>query len=189
MIQTAPQKQISPLNPLKVATWIGIISIIMLFAALSSAYIVRKADGNWLDFNLPNAFWITTGIICLSSFSMHWAVVSAKKNQFSNLNAALWITTLLGIAFVAGQFLGWVELVEAGVYFTDNPSSSFLYVFTGIHGLHLLGGIITLIVVAIKAALLKYNSSNFLGIQLCATYWHFLGVLWIYLFFFLLLNN
>jgi len=81
MIQTAPQKQISPLNPLKVATWIGIISIIMLFAALSSAYIVRKADGNWLDFNLPNAFWITTGIICLSSFSMHWAVVSAKKES------------------------------------------------------------------------------------------------------------
>lgn len=174
------------IHPHKVVLWVGIISIVMLFAALSSALIVRQGEGNWNYFAMPTVFWITTLLVILSSGTMHFALKAARKGNLSTSVTGLWITALLGVAFLAGQFMGWMKLAEAGIYFRDNPSNSFLIVLTGLHGLHLIGGIISIIFVLVKSLLLKYKNGDTLGIELCATYWHFMGALWIYLFFFLL---
>ena len=177
------------MHPKKFAMWLFIVSVVMIFAGLTSAFIVRQAEGNWLQFELPRMFWYTSGIIVLSSIFMHWAYVSAKKDQLDQLKIALSITTVLGLAFLAGQWYSWVELVNMDVYFVGNPSGSFLYIFTGLHAVHLISGIVFLIIVLISSFRYKVHSKRLNPIQMCATYWHFLGGLWLYLFVFLLFNH
>ncbi len=171
----------------KVLLWICIVSIIMLFAGLTSAYIVRQAEGNWVEFSLPRIFIFSTLIIFFSSITLHIALISVKKNNFRNLLTFLIITLGLGLAFCFTQFLGWSRLVEQEIYFVGNPSGSFLYVITALHLAHLLGGIIYLLVLITDAIRMKYNSGNYLPVQLGSIYWHFLDILWIYLFVFLLI--
>jgi cytochrome c oxidase subunit 3 len=168
----------------KMLLWIGIVSIIMAFAGFTSGYIVRKAEGNWVEFNLPRAFTISTIIILISSFTMQMAYSAVKKNNFQNAKTFSIATLGLGLAFVFSQFYAWNVLVDNGIFFVGNPSGSFLYVLTGLHVLHLVGGVFALIVVSVKTIQEKYNSENSLGIELCATYWHFLDLLWVYLFVF-----
>jgi cytochrome c oxidase subunit III len=170
----------------KVLLWVALVSIIMLFASLTSAYIVRQAEGNWVKFDLPSLFWVSTALIIMSSVSMNWALSSAKKNRPAGIKSGINITTLLGIGFVITQFQAWGSLVDQKIFFTGNPSGSFLYVLTGLHVVHLLGGLIYLFIVLLGAYREKYNSNNILGMELCATYWHFLDGLWVYLFLFLL---
>jgi len=183
-----PKRPLS-MNPKKFALWLFIITVVMIFAALTSAYIVRQAEGNWLVFELPTAMWVTTGIILLSSVTMHWAYLSAKKDELGQVKLAIGITTALGVLFLIGQFYVWGILVDHNVFFVGNPSGSFLYVLSGLHGLHLVSGIIFLIIVLISALRYKVHAKNLNQIQMCATYWHFLDGLWIYLFIFLLLNH
>ena len=119
--------------------YVGIFSIVMLFAGLTSAYIVRQADGQWLSFSLPPMFWVSSVVILLSSISMHYALVSVKKDNQKGLKLGLLITILLGVGFGVSQFLGWAELVEGGIYFAGksaNPSGSFLYALSGLHLAH-----------------------------------------------------
>ncbi|HMQ00442.1 MAG TPA: cytochrome c oxidase subunit 3 [Cyclobacteriaceae bacterium] len=177
------------MNPKKFALWLFIVSVVMIFAALTSAYIVRQADGNWLLFDLPNLFWYTSGIIVASSITMHWALVSARKDNLESVKIAISLTSLLGFLFLAGQFYGWKELVENSVYFVGNPSGSFVYVITGLHGLHIISGVILLLIVLISTFRFRVHSRSLSLIEMCATYWHFLGGLWLYLFIFLLLNR
>lgn len=169
--------------------WIGIVSIVMFFGGWTSAVIVSKgASSNWLNINLPNAFTISTIIILLSSLSFHYGLIALKKNLTTQLKWCVIITFLLGIGFVLSQFLGWKELYQNGVFATGSNStsaSSFIYLITVFHVLHLLAGIISLIVVGFKSIQEKYNSKNTLGVELSLIYWHFLGGLWIYLFLFL----
>lgn len=168
--------------------WVGIVSIIMLFAGLTSAYIVRQAEGNWLYFDLPRVFYVSTAIIIASSLSMAVAQRAVKKNNFSLTSIALVTTVLLGIAFCITQWLGWRELVAMNVFFAgheSNPAGSFLYVLSGVHLLHLAGGIIAVSITTVKAILKRYSSENHLGIDLAAIYWHFLDILWVYLLLFL----
>lgn len=177
------------MHPKKFALWLFMVTVVMLFAAFTSAYIVRQSDGNWLQFALPQAFWITSGIIILSSITMHWAYVSAKKDNLDAVKLAMGITTLLGITFLVGQYLAWGELVDRNVYFVGNPAGSFVYVFSGLHGVHLIGGVIFLLIVLIQTFRYKVHAKSLDQIEMCATYWHFLDGLWLYLFIFLLLNN
>jgi cytochrome c oxidase subunit 3 len=173
----------------KILLWLGIGSIVILFGALTSAYIVREAEGNWVKFDLPTQFWITTGIIILSSVFINRASSAAKKNNFKTLQISLGISLILGIIFIIGQFLGWEALVKNGIFFAgnkSNPSGSFLYVITGLHVAHLVAGIIYLLVVFLKSFKKIYTGADRLSLELCATYWHFLGGLWVYLFLFLL---
>jgi cytochrome c oxidase subunit 3 len=158
----------------KILLWIAIASIVMLFAGLTSGFIVRKEEGNWLNYEFPAAFYVSTVLMLLSSITMHLAVLSAKKNKLANLKRYIIATLALGITFVFSQFIGWSNLVSQGVYFVGNPAGSFMYVLTGLHMAHLLE---------------KYSSTNYLGVSLCAIYWHFLDGLWIYLFVFLALNH
>ena len=176
-------------NPKIFTMWLFIVSIIMLFAAFTSAYLVRKAEGNWVEFQMPSLFSYSTGVLILSSISMHYSLLAAKKDQFNALRMSISITFVLGLLFLVMQFYGWIQLVEMNVYFVGNPSGSFVYVLSGLHGLHLVSGLVVLIFALVAAFRLKINAKQFTQIKICATYWHFLDVLWLYLFVFLLINN
>lgn len=177
------------MHPKKFALWLFIVTVVMIFAALTSAYIVRQSEGNWLEFDLPEIFWYSSGIIVLSSLTFHWAYISAKNDNLQNLRIGMVITFLLGIIFLVSQWHGWAALVERDVYFVGNPAGSFLYVFTGLHGLHLVSGVIFLIIVLISSFRYKVHSKQLASLEMCVTFWHFLGGLWLYLFMFLLLNH
>ncbi|CAN5406586.1 cytochrome c oxidase subunit 3 [soil metagenome] len=170
--------------------WLGMISMIMIFGSLTSAYWVRRGKGDWLQFELPQLFYISTAVIIISSVAMNWVLASAKKNDFKSMKIASIITLLLGITFVVLQFKAWGVLVDQKVFFAgreSNAAGSFLYALTGLHLAHLAFGLMALLVVWIKTLRQKYDSENLLGIRLCAIFWHFLGALWIYLFLFLLI--
>lgn len=177
------------MNPKKFALWLFIVSVCMIFASLTSAYIVRQAEGNWQLFELPPLFWITSGIILISSFTMHWAYLAAKRNNLEMVKVAMSITTILGVAFLVGQVMAWGELVQNNVYFVGNPSGSFVYVLSGLHGLHILGGVVLLIITLIATFRFQVHSKSLNLIEMCTTFWHFLDALWLYLFVFLLLNR
>lgn len=177
------------MHPKKFAMWLFMVSVVMLFAAFTSAYVVKQSDGVWLDFQLPALFDYTTAIIILSSVSMQWAVIAAKKNLIKMIRLALGVTFVLGSLFLVGQLMAWGQLVDADVHFVGNPAGSFLYVLTGVHGLHLISAVIFLIVVLYSAFQYKIHSKSLVQLEICATYWHFLGGLWLYLYLFLALNH
>ena len=165
----------------------SMLSIAMTFAGLTSAYIVSKSRPDWLkDFELPFAFIISTIVIIFSSFSIY----SAKKslnNDSSKTTMWLFVTFALGLVFVISQFLGFDELISMGYFFTGSHSTitiSFLYVLTVLHLAHLFAGLIVLAVVMVKNYKNKYKTEK-LGFELAVTFWHFLGILWLYLFVFL----
>lgn len=169
--------------------WLSIVAMIMIFGSLTSAYVVSWGKGGWLQFELPQLFYISTAIILISSITMNWTLSSAKINNFKNVKIGAFITLLLGGAFVICQFQAWGDLVDQKVFFAGKSSSgsgSYLYALTGLHLAHLVFGIMALLVVLVKSLGQKYNSENLLGIRLCAIFWHFLDALWIYLFLFLL---
>lgn len=169
--------------------WIGIMSIVMFFGGWTSAVIVSKGSiSDWLSIHLPNAFYVSSVIIVLSSIFFHLGYLAIKKDQKKTLFIFVLLTLLSGLGFVISQYLGWKTLYENGIVATGSSStnaSSYLYLITFFHMLHLLAGLISLIVVSVKSKKERYSSSNFLGVELSLIYWHFLGALWIYLFIFL----
>ena len=171
---------------LKQLIWIGIGSIIMFFAGLTSAYVVRKPQGNWVEFILPDWFLFSTITIIISSVML--IIANRKLKQQKQAFRFVFYTFLLGILFSYFQFKGWQELTNQGVFLTgkgSNVSGSFLYVITLAHLIHLIGGLIALLITAINTKQGKYSSQDYLGFELTTIYWHFLGLLWVYLFFFL----
>jgi len=178
------------MHPQKFSMWLFIMSVVMIFAALTSAYIVRQGEGDWRLFELPSILWANSAVIILSSIGMHWALLAAKRDNLQTVKTATIATSILGVSFLVGQFIAWGNLVDNGVHFSAaNPSESFLYVLTGLHGLHLVSGVIFLLIVLVSTFKYQVHSKNLARIQMCATYWHFLGGLWLYLFIFLLLNH
>src|SRR5688572_22643160 len=180
------------MNPKKFALWLFMVSVIMIFGALTSAYIVRQAEGNWLLFELPLMFKINTVVIIASSLTMHWAYLSAKRDNLEMAKLAVSITLILGCAFLIGQWMAFTQLIDNGIHFVNRESSavsgSFLYVISGLHGVHIISGIVFLAVVLVSVFKLRVHSKSLAQIEMCVTYWHFLGALWLYLFVFLLLN-
>ena len=169
-----PKKPLS-MHPKKFAMWIFVATVGMLFASLTSAYIVRQAEGNWLYFNLPSMLNWTTAVILVSSATMQMAYWSAKKDLLEKVKLWVSITMVLGVVFLVGQVLAWKELVAQNVYFVGNPSGSFLYVLTGLHGLHIISAIVYLVIVMVSAFRFKIHSRSLAQIEMCTTYWHFLG--------------
>jgi len=180
-------KKTLAMNPKKFAMWLFIGSVVMLFASLTSAYIVRQAEGNWLYFELPSILTLSTVVILVSSITMQWAYWSAKKDKLEMVKVLVTVTSVLGIVFLILQFEGWKALVGNQVYLVGNPSGSFLYIITGLHGLHLVSAIVFLLIVLVATYRYRVHSKNLTQIEMCTTYWHFLGGLWLYLFVFLLL--
>ncbi len=178
------------MNPKKFALWLFMATVAMLFAAWTSAYIVKRGDIGWTEIIVPDQFWINTVIIMASSVSMIWAVRAARKDKLETVKLALSITTILGIAFVVGQLLAFKEMVALKEHFTGgNVSHSFVYVLSGAHGVHLVSGVVFLVLVLSATFKYKVHSKNMDQIEMCAMYWHFLDVLWLYLFVFLLINK
>jgi cytochrome c oxidase subunit 3 len=173
----------------KFVAYLLMVSSVMLFAAFTSAYIVRRGEGNWLQFDIPSQFAYSTVIIIISSFFMQWAYISAKKDDINKVKLGLIITLATGLIFCALQWLGWKALVANNIHFVGNPSESFFYVISGIHLLHMVGGITFLLIIIAKTFQFKVHKKKLLSINICTTYWHFLGAAWIYLYFFLLLNR
>ncbi len=172
--------------------WISMISMAMIFAGLTSAYVVRKAEGNWLDFEFPIWFYLSTVFIILSSFTINWAKKSIKNDELEKAKKGFNYTLILGLAFALSQYITWKVLYTNGVYFTgpgSNASGSFLYVLTLMHLFHLGGGLLALVYTTYKAKKGAYSSNNYLGVELCSIFWHFLDFLWLYLFLFLLYNH
>lgn len=181
-LKAAQQKASKPL------LWVGIVSIVMLFAGLTSAYVVRADNGNWLIFNMPDIFFVSTAVIIASSITLFIGLQMAKKNNNKGVIFGVLATFILGLVFTYCQFAGWSELTAKGVVFAGkyaNASGSFLYVLTGLHLAHLFGGLISLLVTLINSLRRKYTAGNTLGLELCSIYWHFLDILWVYLFLFL----
>jgi len=178
------------MHPKKFMLWLFIVSIVMVFAAMTSAYVVRQAEGVWLYFNLPPIFYVSTVIILSSSLTMHWAYLQAQKDRVGGVKLGMILTTLLGFLFLVTQWQGWQELRSIGVFFSGeeaNASGSFFYVLSGLHGAHIVSGIIYLLIILGATFQYQIHSKSLVRLQMCATFWHFLDALWIYLFFFLLL--
>jgi cytochrome c oxidase subunit 3 len=181
-IKKAQRKTAKPL------LYIGIVSIVMLFAGLTSAYVVRAGAGNWLVFQLPSIAILSTAIIVTSSLTMLMAQLAIKKDNYALTTLGVFLTLALGIAFFFTQFEGWRQLTAQEIYFVgkySNPAGSFLYLIALVHLAHMVGGLIALSVSLTKCLLKRYSSSDYLGLELTAIYWHFLDLLWVYLFLFL----
>ena len=178
----------SKIDSKKLALLIGCASIIMMFAGLTSAYIVRRAGGNWLEFRLPNIFFINTIVMLLSSVALHSSYTFFKKGNEFLYKSLLGVAFVLGLAFVVLQYKGWLDLTAIGVELTGNPAGSFIYVISGIHAAHVLGGLAAILVAIIQALSLKYQVTKRrkLRFELTLIYWHFVDFLWIYLLIFFL---
>ena len=181
------ERELMKAKTAKPLLWVAMGSMVMLFGGLTSGYIVRKEEVDWLLIDLPVPFYLSTLLICLSSLAMFWATRSAKGGQLSNVKIGLGLTLVLGLGFVGSQFMAWQQLVDAGFYLSGSGvSASFLYVLTGLHLAHLAGGLIAVLVTFLNSLTEQYNAQRMRGIELCSIYWHFLGALWVYLLLFLL---
>lgn len=174
------------IHPKKFALWAACASMAMLFTALTSAYMVRQSSGNWLEFPLPNIFFVNTLIILLSSVALHVSYLSFKKGKESLYKGLLLVSLILGFAFVYMQFQGWEALKDMGVPLKLNPSGDFIYAISGIHLAHILGGLTALMIACIVAftRVFKVTPARQLRFELTLTYWHFVDGLWLYLMFF-----
>jgi cytochrome c oxidase subunit 3 len=173
----------------KMMLWFGMGSMIMMFAGLTSAYVVSKNRPDWgTDFQLPDAMYWSTLVIIVSSITIFLAKKSISANKRSNANAFLLATLVLGITFMALQFESFSEIIRAGYYFTgseSNVTTSFIYVIVLAHLAHLTAGLIVLLVIIYNHFKQRYDSGHMLGIELGSMFWHFLDLLWVYLFVFL----
>jgi cytochrome c oxidase subunit 3 len=174
----------------RIGVWMAIASIVMLFTALTSAYIVRSASGNdWQPIAMPKVLWLSTLLIVISSVTMEVSRRSLKQQQDARYGRWLIITVALGLAFLGSQIIAWRQLVRQGAYLASNPFNSFFYLFTAAHGLHLLGGIMALTYLLLRTRQRRSTIDGELrrvGAADSATiYWHFMDVLWVALFFLL----
>ncbi|OJW84995.1 MAG: cytochrome oxidase subunit III [Bacteroidetes bacterium 46-16] len=187
MEQATPQRK--KIHPQKFMLWVAMASIVMMFAGLTSAYMVREAQGNWVFYRLPFVFNISTVTIIASSITMALGLRAFKKRQMPRFKALITATLLLGVMFGVLQFIGFNVLYENNIRVDGNPSGSFLFIIAGLHLLHILGGIIALLIVFFRAFRTRVKIYNTTGLEIVSTYWHFVDVLWIYLFVFFLANQ
>ena len=188
-IMTAEEHQSRTARSYKLLLWFAMASMTMMFAGITSAFVVSKSREDWIkDFQMPTSFYFSTLAIILCSVTFHLAKKAIQKDDRKATTGFLLLTLGLGIAFVFFQFNGFDQLIKQGYYFTgpeSNIATTFLYVIAVVHLAHLAGGIISLLIIIYNHFKQKYNSSQTLGIELGAMYWHFLDFLWICLFFFL----
>ncbi|MEO6187658.1 MAG: heme-copper oxidase subunit III [Ginsengibacter sp.] len=179
--------QKSRIHPYKFTLWIGLASVVMMFAGLTSAYLIKRNLTNWISFEIPLIFWYSTVVIIVSSFTILISRNAFKQRKISSYRRWLFITVMLGIVFVFMQYTGFRELWRNGMTLTRNVSFSFLYIIIGLHALHVLGGIVALIIILIKAFNTRIKNYSSVPIDLMNTYWHFVDFLWIYLLLFLVM--
>ena len=186
MGSVAIMEQRKKIHPHKFTLWVAIASILMMFAGLTSAYIVKKNQANFLSFDLPLAFWYSTAVIIASSVTMWMAKKKFVNREMASYRRLITVTFILGLLFVGLQAVGFWELYKQGLALTTNVSVSFLYVIVMLHALHVVGGVVALMVIFIRAYRTKVKSYNVVPVEVMSAYWHFVDLLWIYLLIFLL---
>ncbi|CVI62883.1 MULTISPECIES: cytochrome c oxidase subunit 3 [Agrobacterium] len=178
----APQMQGSSVTIAKLGLGIFLAVVGALFTLLISAYLGRMGGADWWGIPLPGLLWVNTAALAASSLALQWAKTETRPDRRDRLNAALVTAFATAVFFVAGQFLAWRQLISAGYVLADNPSNSFFYMITGLHGLHILGGLLVLGRTAIRARSETLSARMRLSVELCAIYWHFMLVVWLILF-------
>ncbi|CAA9471061.1 MAG: Cytochrome c oxidase polypeptide III [uncultured Segetibacter sp.] len=184
---TVSEQQRKRLHPHKFSLWVGMASILMMFAGFTSAYLVKRNDSNWLEFSLPPVFVYSTAAILLSSLTLYLAARSFKARNMTRYRVLISVTAGLGVLFVILQAMGFRYLQDHGVKLIgsgSNPSGSFLGVITGVHMLHVAGGVIVLMVLFLRAFNSRSKNYSSVPIDVASTYWHFVDAIWIYLFIF-----
>jgi cytochrome c oxidase subunit 3 len=167
-------------------------SMFIFFSGFCSYYMVMNGNSNWLVYELPNLFYISTAVIVMSSVTLMLAQQAVKKNSFNVVKLAILSTILLGVIFGIIQFKAWAYLIEQKIFFAGknaNISGSIVYVITFMHFLHVAAGLLALIVSYFKSLKNKYTADNYLGLTLTSLFWHFLDILWLFLFLFLIFNR
>jgi len=180
-LQVASRKAAKPM------LWVSMISMVMFFAGLTSAYVISMRRDDWVSFELPQAFYVSTFLIVLSSLTLQLSQYFIKTNKRQLSLVLVVLTFLLGVGFIWQQYVGFNQLKSIGLFFTgpeSTVSTSFIIGITFLHVLHLLAGVIVLLVVIYNHFKYKYKSNDLLGFELGAIFWHFVDILWIYLFFF-----
>jgi cytochrome c oxidase subunit 3 len=179
--------QRNKIHPHKFTLWVGIGSIIMMFAGLTSAYIVKRSQANWTMLEIPNIFWVSTITILLSSLTMYLSVKAFRERNMNRYRSMLSLTAILGLAFLVMQVVGFLQyrsmdirLIGAG----SNASYSFLLAIASLHAVHVFGGVVALVIIARKALSSRKRSYSSVPVEVIATYWHFVDILWIYLILF-----
>lgn len=180
-------EQRKKIHPHKFTLWVGIGSLLMMFAGLTSAYIVKRNQANWQSFDLPQFFWFSTVAIIVSSATIFLAERAFKQREMKRYRSLVLATLVLGVLFIVFQVIGFQQLWAKQVTLTGNVSYSFMYVIVCLHAAHVIGGLIALIVLFAKAFSTKTRIYNSVPVELVSTYWHFVDVLWIYLLIFLIL--
>ncbi|MCX6317508.1 MAG: cytochrome c oxidase subunit 3 [Bacteroidetes bacterium] len=175
------------MHPHKFTLWVAIGSLLMMFAGLTSAFIVKSNQVSWKPVALPNIFWVSTAVIVISSITIQLALRSFKQREMSKYRTLVATTLVLGIAFIILQWMGFNALWDQKITFKGAGAGQFLYVIFGLHALHVIGGIIALLVMFIKAFMGSTKTYSSVPIEVAATYWHFVDLLWIYLVVFFLI--
>ncbi|MBB3570025.1 cytochrome c oxidase subunit 3 [Rhizobium sp. BK491] len=178
----APEMRGSPATAAKVGLGIFLAVVGALFTLLVSAYLIRLSGSDWWSIPIPRVLWVNTATLAASSVALQCAKTEARLDRGDVLNTALAVAFVLAVLFLGGQVLAWRQLVSAGYVLADNPSNSFFYMITGLHGLHILGGLFVLGRTTIRARTSRVRAKVSLSVDLCAIYWHFMLVVWLILF-------
>lgn len=174
-------QQKNRIHPHKFTLWVAMASIIMMFAGLTSAYIVKSGQAGWQGVKTPPVFWYSTAVIVLSSITIQAALRSFKQKEMGRFRILFLSTLVLGIVFVILQWNGFNYMWAHGVKFEGAGAGQFLYIIFGLHALHVLGGLVALAVIAAKQYFSSTRSYNVTSIEVMSSYWHFVDVLWLYL--------
>lgn len=175
------------IHPYKFNMWVALGSIVMLFAGFTSAYIVMRGDGGWQSFALPHIFWFSTLVILASSLTMHLSLKNFRERNMGSYKNLITLTAVLGVVFLVSQTLGFMNLYSKGIKLTWNVSAGLLFVITGMHMLHVLGGVIALLIIFARAYRKSIRTYSAVPVEIVSTYWHFVDALWIYLFIFFII--
>jgi cytochrome c oxidase subunit 3 len=183
-MMSAQQRRI---HPYKFNMWLGIAGIIMMFAGLTSAYIVKRSQPGWESFTLPRVFSYSTLAILVSSVTIQVALKAFRAHRMDKYRLFFAITALLGIVFVVLQVNGFYRFGELGMRMTgigSNPAYSFVLAIAGLHIVHVVGGVIALLIILFKAFSARKRNYDSIPVEVVATYWHFVDILWVYIFVF-----
>jgi cytochrome c oxidase subunit III len=175
------------IHPHKFTLWVGIGSIIMMFAGLTSAYIVKREQPGWTSYTTPIAFYYSTAVILISSLTIFLAGKSFRERRMIRYKKLVLATTGLGLLFILLQWMGFRHLWNSGITLHGSGAGQFLYIIAGLHALHVFGGVIALFTLYLRARNTRIRSYNAVPVDVVSTYWHFVDLLWIYVFIFFLM--
>lgn len=186
-LTTVSIEQKKRIHPHKFTMWVAIGSILMMFAGLTSAFIVKSNQAGWKQVVMPEIFWVSAAVIIISSITVQMALRSFRQREMNQYRLLIGLTCILGIVFILLQWTGFQQLWAQKISFKGSGAGQFLYVIFGLHAMHVIGGVIALMVMFIKAFVGKIKLYSSVPVEVVATYWHFVDILWIYLLLFFLL--